>query len=164
MLGHFILIFLDFFRPAFGLSSATRLTTRSQLGRTCGSRRRAKRSQRIEEAAKGIHSWRKSLVRRNAIGRLWEGTSCWIPELPQVNGPKPIYSGRNSTSSVRQHPVNGICTCTRCQEMFQSMHSSRGYKNAESPHSTHSEVLQCKVIELLDILRDLPTVDEPLGH
>lgn len=49
--------------------------------------------------------------------------------------------GRTSTGSVgRQHPVNSICMCSRCVEQLNDLHSSRGYKSSESPHSTHSEV------------------------
>ncbi|KAI3410161.1 hypothetical protein GPALN_006519 [Globodera pallida] len=60
------------------------------------------------------------------------------------DGPQ-TYVGRGSIGSTgtttggRQHPVNSICTCLRCTETLNDLHSSRGYKNAESPHSTHSE-------------------------
>lgn len=52
------------------------------------------------------------------------------------------YSGRTSMDSQqgRHYPVNSICTCSCCLEVLNDLQSSRGYKNAESPHSTHSEV------------------------
>lgn len=56
-----------------------------------------------------------------------------------VGGSKQPYSGRTSVGSLRQHPVNSICNCHRCQETLSDLQSSKGYKNAESPHSTHSE-------------------------
>lgn len=58
----------------------------------------------------------------------------------QEMNPKSSYMGRTSTGSGRQHPVNSICMCSRCVEQLNDLHSSRGYKNSESPHSMHSEV------------------------
>ncbi|KAL3117106.1 hypothetical protein niasHT_007509 [Heterodera trifolii] len=61
------------------------------------------------------------------------------------DGSRRTYAGRASIGSTgtasggRQHPVNGICECKHCTEALNDLHSSRGYKNAESPNSTHSE-------------------------
>uniref|UniRef100_A0A914L4U0 Tudor domain-containing protein n=1 Tax=Meloidogyne incognita TaxID=6306 RepID=A0A914L4U0_MELIC len=60
--------------------------------------------------------------------------------IQEQANPKSSYMGRTSTGSVgRQHPVNSICMCSRCVEQLNDLHSSRGYKSSESPHSTHSE-------------------------
>uniref|UniRef100_A0A1I8AZE0 Tudor domain-containing protein n=1 Tax=Meloidogyne hapla TaxID=6305 RepID=A0A1I8AZE0_MELHA len=60
--------------------------------------------------------------------------------MQEQTNPKSSYMGRTSTGSVgRQHPVNSICMCSRCVEQLNDLHSSRGYKSSESPHSTHSE-------------------------
>jgi A-kinase anchor protein 1 len=56
--------------------------------------------------------------------------------IQEQTNPKSTYMGR---SGAGQHPVNSICTCSRCVSELNDLHSSRGYKNSESPHSTHSE-------------------------
>lgn len=69
--------------------------------------------------------------------------------LQQLEAGRQAYAGRGSigstTSGGRLHPVNGICTCSRCTETLNDLQSQRGYKSAESPHSTHSEVMRSEL-------------------